>query len=299
MGCVKKKRKKYSVLVALILASAITLLFSAVAFGEEESDEELGRLIAESGISDTADKLSQGTRELMEELGMDELSLRAVMELSPGSFFRLTFRLAKDRLVRPAKNAALFGTAQVGGQHASGIVKPLAGAFTALALVGVAVPSFGLSEIAGSVKKAVVWSLGAVTTLFVAILGSQSGVAAAADGVAMKAARFAVSSTVPVVGGALSDAMDSAVGYLRLLKNVIGAFGIGAGAAIFLPVMVDLILWRVALGVAVIFAQIAGVPNISKASSAFSDVLEILLALALCVLLMVIVTVGILLASGN
>ncbi len=369
----------------LLLALAAILLSTGFALAAE--DDGLTELIDQSGIGAATDSLSPSTRELMRELGMDELSLSAVLALSPKSFLRLMARLAVDRLARPAKgaaalcsvtllcaaaeslklrpddktlagvagvvgslcccaavavpawtligsvcsalgecaefllsfipvyagvlaaggqpaaaaayNAALFGVAEVSGQLAADTVKPLAGIFLALALVGAVAPSFGLAGIAGGVKRAVNWALGIISTVFVGVLGLQGTVGTVADSVTMKTARFAVSSAVPVVGGALADAMSSAAGYIGLLRSVVGAIGIAAGAAIFMPVTVELVLWRLGMGVVSLFAGAAGVEGISKAADAAGDVFEMLLALMLSMLLIVIVTTGIMAAVGN
>ncbi len=369
-----------------LLALAVLCAAAAAAFGETDIGE-LDELLEQSGVNEAAERLSPATRELMRELGIEEISPGALMALSPKSFLRLTARLAADRLLRPLKNsaaicaaallcaaaenmklradektvggvvsvvgslcccaavavpagdiiervgeavgecadfllsfvpvyagiaasggkpaaaaaynAALFGVAQASGRLASDVIEPLAGIFLALALVGAAAPSFGLTELAGSIKKTVNWALGLISTVFVGALGLQSAVGASSDGVTMKAARFAVSSTVPVVGGALAEAMSSAAGYLGLLKNVTGAFGIAAGAAIFLPIVVELALWRFGLGIAAVFAETAGASGISRASRAAGDVLEMLLALTLSLLLIMIVATGILLAAGT
>ena len=378
------KKKIFLLSIALVsLAAAFIIFGTATAFAETDHGE-LEELLEQSGVDGTADSLSPSTRELMRELGMEELSVEAMLALTPKSFMRLIMRLAVDALARPLKNsaalcaaallcaaaegmklradektvsavvgavgslcccaavavpagevigkvgeaigecadflisfvpvyagvaasggqpaaaaaynAALFGAAQVSGSLASDIVRPLAGIFLALALIGAVAPSFGLTEIAGSVKKTVNWALGLISTVFVGVLGLQSTVSASADEVTMKAAKFAVSSTVPVVGGALSDAISSAAGYLGLLKSVTGVFGIVAGAAIFLPVIVELALWRLGMGIASVFADAAGVPGIARASRAVGDVFDMLLALTLCLLLVVIVAIGILLA---
>ena len=62
----------------------------------------------------------------------------------------------------------------------------------------------GLCEL---IAKAVKWILGFCMTLFTGLLTVHSLVTASADSAASRAVKFAVSSFVPVVGGALGEAL--------------------------------------------------------------------------------------------
>lgn len=54
----------------------------------------------------------------------------------------------------------------------------------------------------------------------------QGMTAATIDGVSIRTAKFAVDSFIPVVGGFLSDAVETIVGCSLLIKNAVGAFGL-------------------------------------------------------------------------
>ena len=195
-----------------------------------------------------------------------------------------------------AYNTALFSVAQVYSKVASGIIKPLSGIFLAFSTVGAISPQLGLSNVAGSIKRSVNWILAFISTVFAAVLGLQATVTASADGVAAKAVKFAVSSAVPVVGGALSDAMGSASGYIGLLKSVSGGFGIFVGTAIFLPSIVECALWSIALSLAATAVGMTGAKSASDTAKAASDVFGILFSLTLCMMLVVVVVIGVTLA---
>ena len=117
----------------------------------------------------------------------------------------------------------------------------------ALGLVGSVSPGMKLDAAGGAINKACSWLLGLAATLFVGLLSLQGLVGAAADSLAGRAIRFSLSSFVPVVGGALSEAFSSVQGCLQLLKSTLGGFGILATALIALPPLLECALWSLTL----------------------------------------------------
>lgn len=63
-------------------------------------------------------------------------------------------------------------------------------------------------------------------SIFAGILGISSFAAASFDNLAARGVKFAVSASVPVVGGSISEAMSSIAGSAMLLKNAVGLTGV-------------------------------------------------------------------------
>ena len=97
-----------------------------------------------------------------------------------------------------------------------------------LAVAGNLSPAVDLTGAAKLLRKAANWGAGLATTLFTALLALQGSVAGAADGVAVRAAKFAVDSAAPVIGSGVSDAWDSYVSGVLIAKNAVGVSGIAA-----------------------------------------------------------------------
>lgn len=70
------------------------------------------------------------------------------------------------------------------------------------------------------------WTLGLSFTVFISVTALQSLGAAAADGVTLRTAKYAVDNFVPVVGGMIADTMDTLVGASLLIKNALGLTGL-------------------------------------------------------------------------
>ena len=88
-----------------------------------------------------------------------------------------------------------------------------------------------LTRLAGFIKQITSWALGVVLTIFVAVVSLQGSLGAVIDGVTSKAAKFAISTFIPIVGKTLSDAADTVIGCTLLIKNA-------AGAAVMIGVLI-------------------------------------------------------------
>ena len=80
-----------------------------------------------------------------------------------------------------------------------------------------------LTRLAQLLRGAVCWLLGVSFTVFLGAMSLQGVVSASIDGVAIRAAKYAVDNFVPVVGGMFSDTMDTLVGCTLIVKNALGA----------------------------------------------------------------------------
>ena len=100
-----------------------------------------------------------------------------------------------------------------------------------------------VSAIAQMVQKIIKWGLGLVSTIFVTFLGLQSFIAGTTDSLAMKTGKFLLSSTIPIVGQAVSGTIGAVSAGIKLAR---GTAAIGLLIAIggcFLPVLIQSLLY--------------------------------------------------------
>ena len=140
-----------------------------------------------------------------------------------------------------------FAGAQVICAVAENCVMPLVGAVLSIDITGAIMPSFHLSSITELIKKMLTAALSFSATIFVSFLGLKGALANAADTVASRGIKLAISSAVPVVGGALSEAYSGIMGSLVLARSTVGIFGIAAVTLINLPSCIQLLFWIFAL----------------------------------------------------
>ncbi|MBQ9279821.1 MAG: stage III sporulation protein AE [Clostridia bacterium] len=83
-----------------------------------------------------------------------------------------------------------------------------------------------VSKLPQFMQKFCMWGLELMIVIFVGILSVEGTLAANVDGVTAKGAKAVVSTVIPVVGKALSDATDSILGAASITKNAIGVLGV-------------------------------------------------------------------------
>lgn len=86
--------------------------------------------------------------------------------------------------------------------------------------------------------RIVCWGTGFCVTMFTALTAIRSGLSASVDGVAVRAAKYAMDSVAPVIGSGVSDAWETYVSGIMVAKNAVGITGmIVLLAACALPVL--------------------------------------------------------------
>ena len=125
-------------------------------------------------------------------------------------------------------------------------IVPISCVFTALAICNSLCPEMGLKGLMGAFKKIYSFSLGAIMTLLVASLSAQTTITAAADCTAAKAARLVSANIIPVVGGSVGETLRTVATGVQYLKSIVGVWGIVLIACLTLPVLLSLVLTRLA-----------------------------------------------------
>lgn len=198
-----------------------------------------------------------------------------------------------------AANALTLGAAQFFSQLAVNFLPPVCGTVLGLSVTGAICPELNISKIAQLVKKIAVWSLSLIMTVFMSILSAQTFVKNTADNVLIKTAKFAVSNGVPIVGGTISDAVNTVSASLTLLHSGIGTYGIIAAAVIIIPPLVTVICYRLALSAAEAVSGLFGIKELSELFGAAGWVMSVILAVIACFLLLNTVSVVIMIAIGS
>ena len=117
---------------------------------------------------------------------------------------------------------------------------PMVYAFLALSAAGSMLGNQTLKRLKDLCKWAVTNSLKLVVFLFTAYLGLSGIISGASDEAAVKAAKLAMSSMIPVVGGMISDASETVLVSAQLLKSAAGVFGMLVVLAICLMPLIRL-----------------------------------------------------------
>lgn len=179
----------------------------------------------------------------------------------------------------------------------SRLLLPLVYAYVAACTAYAALGNEGLKRISSTLKWAVTLILTTVLLVFVAYLTVSGVIAGTTDAVTVKAAKFTVSSVVPVVGGILADAAETVLAGAGILRNAVGIFGmlavLGMCVAPFLQLGIHYLVYKAAaaLTATVSGGRVAGL--IDSIGGAFGLVLGMTGASALLMLISMVSAISV------
>ena len=174
-------------------------------------------------------------------------------------------------------SAFLTGAVNAASLCASEIVMPMLRIFLALSCVSAVSPNVRIDAVIRFFEKYAKWLLGFTAMLISTVLSISGIISASADSVGARAAKFVISGSVPVVGGAMSDAYLSIKSGMTLLRNSTGAFGIIATAYIFLPVILRTLLWSFVAGIGEAVSDTMNLSDLQKLMKSLSATFSLLL----------------------
>lgn len=198
-----------------------------------------------------------------------------------------------------ARHAATVLFSNVLFQLISAVLIPLTYAYVAASAVSAALGNPGLKRMAGAMKGFVTGTLTTVMLLFVGYLTISGVISGTTDAVTLKTAKFAISGSVPVVGGVLSDAAETVLVSAGLLRNAVGVFGtlviLGVCLTPFLRMGVHYLAYRIVAALAATVSESKLTDVIDAISGAFA--LELGMT-GCCAVLLLICVISCLSASG-
>ena len=171
--------------------------------------------------------------------------------------------------------------------------------FASLGIISCISEKFNTEKILQFIGKTIKWGLSVLLTIFVGIAGLQSLASGGADGLSVKLAKYAASNLIPVVGGILSETVETVMNCSVVIKNSVGITGIlimvGAMALPLIKISSCLIIFRIS---AAIIQPIAD-GRVVKCVSGIADSVGLIFSVTLAVTVMFIIIMTIMLSAGN
>lgn len=195
-------------------------------------------------------------------------------------------------------SATIFSLAQILSFFIVDILLPAMGIFLALSVTGCFNEDVNISGIISSIKKVVIFILSLLVTLFVGLFTLQNSIAVSTDGMGLKTAKFLSSSFIPIVGGALGDALSSVLSCLLLIKSSVGGFGIIVCIITLLPPILTVIFFIFGISLIEGFAHILNISIISNMMVAIKDCFLILFAFLICYGILIISTTSLMITMS-
>ena len=184
-------------------------------------------------------------------------------------------------------------------QLCSKLITPMLNVFLGVSICSAVVPQLKLQSMTDLFSKTIKWLLSFSFTIFSALLTFRTLIATSIDSVSTRAVRFTMSSFIPVVGAALSEAYKTVQGSVNVLKNGIGVFVIFAVAIVFLPIIIRLMLWNFSISLCKTISQVLSISIPGEMLKSLSTVLSVLLAVVLCIMALFIISTALIITAGG
>jgi stage III sporulation protein AE len=179
------------------------------------------------------------------------------------------------------------------------VVMPLFYVSFVFAVIGNISDDIKLEKISSFAKSAGDWIIGIVFGLFVTITTSKGITGASMDSLAIRGAKYALSSYVPVVGGYLKDGFDIVVAGCIVIKNALGAVSIAVLLIATLAPVIKIVCTIFALKLAAALTEPFGDKKISSMLCGVGKALSMLVVASVCTVFVLIVVITLILASCN
>ena len=147
-----------------------------------------------------------------------------------------------------------------------------------------------MKNLSSTVKQIMTWLLKTMLIVFITYMSITGVVSGTTDAAALKATKVTISSVVPVVGGILSDASESVLVSMGIIKNSVGIYGIFAVLAVFMGPFIKIGTQYLVLKITAMVCTIFGTKNLSALIDDFSSAMGLLLAMVAAGSLLILIS---------
>ncbi len=156
-----------------------------------------------------------------------------------------------------------------------------------------------LDHLGGMIKSLTKWLLTASLTIFSGISAIYGFSSPSLDNIGIKTAKFAVGSIVPVVGGFLSESIETVLSGTRLMKNAVGTAGIISLLVICSVPMIKILAVLISLKITAALIEPVSDKKYADMIKEASDSVMMMFSSLLCVAVLFILSVAIIIGATN
>ena len=279
-------------LTALIILSTLLSAVLSLGKGTELAGKLCRAAVFSLALFPTMKGLLQGVTELVHELDTFLIALLPI--------FTSLSAAGGGSAVAAVTNAGLYLFTALSEHICADALLPVCSVLFCL-IVAAAVSGIDLSGAVKLLRDAYSWAIGFSVMLVTAVYSFGSSVAAARDSIALRAVRFAAGNFIPVVGGAVSEAIRTVSGSLKLVRSAVGWIAFAALLLLLVPPVIRLLLYRMAIGFCAAEARMAGLETEARLLDGAAQVCGLLTAAlaAVAALFLIAVTVFVLSATAG
>ncbi len=201
---------------------------------------------------------------------------------------------------KAAGMSSLLLTAAEGAvQLTAFVIVPFMSAYLALGIASGVSPLVKDSGICETLKKIAMWIMSLMFTVFVGLLSIQTTISATADSVGIRTLKFMVGSFVPVAGTALSEALTTVTGSMKMIQGTVGIYAILAVALGVLPIIIELLLWRLTIMLSSLASAVLSIPRVPSVLKAIDSTIAVIIGVVLFISALFVISLGVVLGAGG
>ena len=156
-----------------------------------------------------------------------------------------------------------------------------------------------IDKISKTFNSGIIWILGIILTTFVGVISLEGTLSSSIDGITAKTAKAIVSSSIPIVGKILGDAVDTVLGCGIILKNAIGVIGVIIIIGICIMPILKIAILTVSYKILASVSEPIADVKIVKLLEQIGDIFKVLLAILCSISVMVIVGTTLVIKISN
>ena len=179
------------------------------------------------------------------------------------------------------------------------IVFPLIMSSVILALANGISDKVNISTMVKVTKQSAKWILGFCLAVYTGFYGIYGITGAALDNRIGKAAKFAVGNGVPLVGGVVSESMETVMSTIGACRNLIGTAGIVCICVLALTPIVKTFVYMWMFKIAAVIIEPVSDSRIVNFTNDVAESISMISAVLIAVCLLFIGCIGIILVAGN
>lgn len=192
-------------------------------------------------------------------------------------------------------NTLVLALAEGLSAFSKGMASNIVGAFLALSICFSFNENINLQRLCSAFNRITGVSLGILSSVFTLILSVKGVMSSGVDSLSGKSIKLLVSSTVPVIGSAISQAYSTIIGSLSLIKSSVAVVGIAVCFVINLPVLIFSLLNYASFETVSFVAQASGFTRVSNVLKAFCSAIRFLMLVEVFEFVLVIISTGLML----
>ena len=179
------------------------------------------------------------------------------------------------------------------------IVLPIIGIFTAFSIMSHFSKEIKLKKFTDFFSGILKWIFGIMIVFYGILISIQGISASSAEGISIKVAKYALSNSIPIIGGLVKDGLDVVTAGSIIIKNALGITGlVGIFYYVLSPVM-EMIVFSALLKLAAAVTDIFSGDSIGEFLITISNSINYFIAAVVTVGLMAFLTVLLMVISAN